>query len=60
MGYAYVKEVSYRVEFMVAGHKPTERNLDDARQIDLTIMSAEDFLRWLVARERTAGIVPKG
>jgi DNA polymerase III epsilon subunit-like protein len=31
VGYAYVKEVSYRVDFMVAGHKPTERKLDDAR-----------------------------
>ncbi len=60
VGYTYVKEVSYRVEFMVAGRKPTERKLDDARQIDLTIMSGEDFLRWLTARERAAGILPEG
>jgi NAD-dependent DNA ligase len=52
VGYAYQKEVGYQVEFMVAGHKPTERKVDAAREIDLTIMSGEQFLRWLEGRER--------
>jgi DNA polymerase III epsilon subunit-like protein len=51
IGYDYLPRVNDTVEFLVVGAKPGPTKLWDADKYGVEIVSADDFVKWLAARQ---------